>query len=441
LSYPPDRRTLRKLIESLAIFDNVLDDPIGRAARTLAIEPAHAPAARLVALLAEDAEMYPEQLVGDAWQNHLLDRLLAADNVFSRKAEREPLAAMGERLLDQVRHELEMLQALYYQGSPVLAAEAHSTLGDVRGPNWAGHQPVAKGPALHTDRALDVKRQLAASTNWPGLLDALAGVYAESGIGDFSRFHAFRWIRTRDGEHGRLEGIAHPDPIQLSDLVGYEQEREPAVRNAERFAAGYPANNALLYGERGTGKSSTVKAILNAFADRGLRLIDVPKEHLLDLPQILALIRERKQRFILFVDDLSFEEHETWYKPLKAVLEGSVETKPENVIVYATSNRRHVVHERFGDRDFDPDDDVHSMDTLDEKLSLSDRFGLRVWFGGPDQDLYLRIVDALARRDDLRIGMEDLHRRALVWAERHNGRSGRTARQFIDALTGELALP
>ena len=221
----------------------------------------------------------------------------------------------------------------------------------------------------------------------------------------------------------------------------YEREREPAIRNAERFAAGLPANNVLLYGERGTGKSSTVKALLNTFGDRGLRLIDVPKEWLLDLPQILAQVRDRKQRFLLFVDDLSFEENETWYKPLKAILEGSVEARPENVVVYATSNRRHVIREQFTDRMPAADNDVHGMDTLDEKLSLSDRFGLRVWFGAPDQERYLRIVSALAHTRGIALPQEELRERALIWAERHNGRSGRSARQFTDALAGELALP
>ncbi len=441
MTYAPDRRTLRHIIESLAFFEDVLDDPIGKAVRTIAIEPAHTPAARLVSLLAEEAETYPEEIIGDAWQNHLLDRILAADNVFSRKAELASTANMGDRLLSQVRRELGILQQLYWQGTQVLAAEAHSALWDDHAPSWMGHAPVAEGPALHTPAALAFKRELGASTDWPALLDRLAVIYAEAGVGEFSRFRAFRWVHLREGDRGHLEGVSNADQIRLEDLVGYEREREPAVRNAERFAAGYPANNVLLYGERGTGKSSTVKAILNAYSERGLRLIDVSKEHLLDLPQILPKIRERKQRFILFVDDLSFEENETWYKPLKAVLEGSIEEKPDNVIVYATSNRRHVIHERFADRDRYDDEDLHHMDSMDEKLSLSDRFGLRVWFGGPDQDLYLQIVEALAKRRSLALSVDQIRERALIWAERHNARSGRTARQFIDALTGELALP
>jgi predicted AAA+ superfamily ATPase len=223
--------------------------------------------------------------------------------------------------------------------------------------------------------------------------------------------------------------------------VGYEREREPAIRNAERFAAGLPANNVLLYGERGTGKSSTVKALLNEFGDQGLRLIEISKEHLGDFPELMAAVRNRRQRFVLYVDDLSFEEQETHYKALKAILEGGIEARPDNIVLYATSNRRHIVRERFADRSASADDDVHTMDTMEEKLSLSDRFGIRVRFGAPDQVRYLEIVRGIAQRRRVALSDDEIERRALSWARRQNGRSGRTARQFVDALIGELALP
>lgn len=423
MTYPPDRRTLRRLIEGLALFQDVLDDSIGRAVRTLAVEPAHAPAARLVSLLAEEAEFYPEEMVGDAWQNHLLDRVIAADNVFSRKAENEGVSAMGERLLAEVRRELGVLQQLYWQGTSVLAIEAHSPLGDERAPTWAGYRGLGRGPALHSPETLALKRELGDSNDWPGLLDRIAANYAKAGVGDFSRYAALRWVQNRDG-HGRLEGVGHVDPVRLDDLVGYEREREPAVRNAERFAAGHPANNVLIYGEPGSGKSSTVKAILNAFRDRGLRLIDVPSEHLSELPQIIRQLRDRKQRFVVFVDDLAPEQRETWSKPLKAALDGTVEAKPENVVLYATLDRL----------------EANDGESREDKLSLTDGFGLRLWFGPPDQDRYLAIVQALARRRELAISEHELRDRALGWAGQ-NGRSGRTARQFTDALAGELALP
>ncbi len=231
-----------------------------------------------------------------------------------------------------------------------------------------------------------------------------------------------------------------PDPVRLGDLIGYENERELVVRNTEHFVAGHAANNVLLYGDRGTGKSSTVKALLNEYADRGLRLIEVPKSLLGDLARLLRELRGRRERFVVFVDDLSFDDHESHYKDLKAVLEGGVEARPANVLLYATSNRRHLVLERFSDRG-GPLDEIHASDTQQEKLSFSDRFGISVTFGAPDQDRYLRIVSGLAGARGIAIDPAELRRRALEWATWQNGRSGRTARQFVDFLAGELGLP
>jgi uncharacterized protein len=428
-------------MEGLALFRDVLDDPIGRAARTLIEEPANAPAARLLALLTEEAELYPEELVGDAWQNHLLDRLLTAENAFSKKAERVSFSDMGPGLQAEVRRELALLQHLFRDGGNVLAKEAYGALGEVSRGDWTGLRALGLGPPLHAPEAIALKRAFAAAADWSSLAEQLAESYATTGIGNFARFRAFRWVRGRDSGHH--EGVAYPDPIRLSDLIGYEHEREPAIRNAERFVAGLPANNVLLYGERGTGKSSTVKALLNELGDRGLRLIEVSKEHLDDFPEILAPLRHRRQRFLLYVDDLSFEEQETYYKALKAILEGGVEARPDNVVLYATSNRRHIIRERFSDRTVlvDDDDDVHAMDTMEEKLSLSDRFGIRIRFGSPDQTRYLEIVRGLAQRRGIMLSDAELTERALAWTQRQNGRSGRTARQFVDALIGELAMP
>ncbi len=439
MSYPPDRRNLRRALDGLALFRDVFDDPIGRAVRTIAEEPANAPAARLVALLLEEAELYPGEIVGDAWQNHLLDRILGAENAFTRKAERAPAAQMGDGLLRQTRRELALLQQLYQQGGVVLASEAFSALGEVGADGWQGARPLADGSRRLNDVVETMKRTLAASDDWTVLVSDLAGTYASAGAGIFGRYRAFRWEHS--GERGQLAGVDRPDPVRLQELIGYDHEREPVIRNAERFVAGFPANNVLLYGERGTGKSSTVKALLNEFGDRGLRLIEIPKEHLGDYPQLMTLLNQRRERFILYVDDLSFEEQETHYKALKAILEGGIEARPENVILYATSNRRHLVRERFSDRSRGDEDEIHVLDTMEEKLSLADRFGIRVTFTGPDQERYLRIVRSLADGRGVRIARDELDRRALTWAQRQRGRSGRTARQFVDALVGELALP
>ena len=206
-------------------------------------------------------------------------------------------------------------------------------------------------------------------------------------------------------------------------------------------SAGYPALNILLYGSRGSGKSSLVKSLLQAFSKRGLRLIEVSKSELKDLPVIVEKLRNLPQKFILFVDDLSFEEDDDAFKALKVVLEGSLTAKAKNVAVYATSNRRHLIREFFSDRPHPSDgEEVHAWDTLQEKLSFSDRFGLTLTFEPANQETYLTIVRHLAQKANINLSQEVLEFRAKQWATRHNGRSGRSARQFIDYLQGELII-
>ncbi len=432
--------------DELALFRGVLDDEIGHAFRALLaalVEEASARSVRafwgrLFTLLAAEAEPAPEPLVGDAWQNHLLDRLLADDNPFSSKAQRAPVEAMGSALVGQAYIELTALHGLHALDAHRLQAAALRLAPDGHWLGWDGFRPLGAEAAPRDPAARALKERLAAADDWGPLLPALAEHYARAGTGLFARYRAFRWTRS-DGR-GRLEGIAHPDTPRLDELVGYEAERDLLLRNTEHFVAGYPANNVLLYGDRGTGKSSTVRALLTEYGDRGLRLIEVAKAHLPDLPRLLDLLRDRRERFILFVDDLSFHETETEYKELKAVLEGGLEARPANVLLYATSNRRHLVQERFEDRAGAMNGELHGVDTAQEKLSLSDRFGITLTFVAPDQDRYLAIVRALAAARALPIAPEELRRRALAWALRHKGRSGRTARQFVDYLTGELGL-
>jgi predicted AAA+ superfamily ATPase len=304
---------------------------------------------------------------------------------------------------------------------------------------WDRFEPLAGGDGLVATASQTLKERLAASNDWPALAEALAEHYARVGAGPFGRYRAFRWLR-EGAAHGRLIGIAAPDPIRLDQLVGYDRERALVLQNTEQFLAGFPANSVLLYGDRGTGKSSTVKALLNEHAGRGLRLVEVSRDDLGDFPWIIQQLRDRPERFILFVDDLSFDEGERDYRGLKAVLEGSVEARPSNVVLYATSNRRHLVQERWTDRESTLSAEVHGQDTMQEKLSLSDRFGIRVVFPSPDQRRYLAVVESLASQRGLTLESEVLRRRALQWAEWHNGRSGRTARQFVDHLEGELGM-
>jgi predicted AAA+ superfamily ATPase len=237
-----------------------------------------------------------------------------------------------------------------------------------------------------------------------------------------------------------LQGVADPDPIRLEELVGYDEQRRPLLDNIEAFVKGKPANHALIYGERGTGKSSTVKALLNRYGDRGLRLVEVHPDQLNEYQRILPVLRGRPEKFVLFVDDLSFEESETAYKGLKALLEGSVEAKPANVILIATSNRRHLVREFFTDRagGLQQDGEIHGADTVEEKLSLSDRFGLVISFYSPDQDTFLRMVENWAKVEGIKMASGELRARAIQWEKANNVRSGRTARQFINDLMGRI---
>ncbi|MBI2887300.1 MAG: ATP-binding protein [Chloroflexi bacterium] len=393
------------------------------------------------ALLAEAARA-PQGLWGDPWQEHLVNRLLADANPFSQQAEGDPAAAPSGGLLAAVQAELHTLQALHelsltrlqealVEGWPERAERLREL--------WPDLDPLVP-PAPENGSGNGglggMRRRLREATDWATLAPKLAQFYAQMGTGLFSQYRSFRWVM-RDGA-GALEGIPAPDPIRIEELIGYEREQEMVLRNTRHFVQGAPGNNVLLYGDSGTGKSSLVKALLNAFGDSGLRLVEVPKEHLTDFPYIARALRGRRERFILFVDDFSFEEHETEYKALKALLEGSLEARPRNVLIYATSNRRHLVKEQFSDRSAPGDEDVRPHETVQEKLSLADRFGIRVAFLTPDQPRYLAIALALARREGIALPSEEVQRRALQWAQWQHGFSGRTARQFVDDLLGEL---
>lgn len=274
------------------------------------------------------------------------------------------------------------------------------------------------------------------SRPWSECQPFLTKFHREQGAGIFTRCMAFTWESA--GGTGFLKGIPAPDPVRLSDLFGYETERQEVIENTLQFLNGFPANNVLLYGDRGTGKSSTVKALANEYHHQGLRIIEVPKDRLGDYPEIIRILRRRTQKFIIFVDDLSFEEGTDNYTVLKGLLEGSLESRPANVLIYATSNRRHLVKEKFSDRGMWSDEEIHANDTTQVKLSLVDRFGITVVFPAPDQNQYLEIVEGIAAQRGLLITKEELHREALRWEVRHNGRSPRTARQFVDWLQGHL---
>ena len=318
-------------------------------------------------------------------------------------------------LLGGARCDLEELLAL-------LQRDWHKEVSDALGKRVP---PLAElAPPLDPETLLDLNH-----VNAEEVLDNLVTRYAQHGAGLLARYGAFRWT----DQH--LEGIAHPAQNELSRLVGLERPLARLVQNTEAFLARKPAQHTLLYGPRGSGKSTAVRSLLPRFAERGLRLVELSVAHLFDLLSVIEPLRERPHRYILFIDDLSFGEEDTGYAPLKTLLEGSLTERPENVRVYATSNRRHLVTERFSDRPDPLNDDVHAWDTQHERLALADRFGLTLTFPDATQSRYLEIVRGLAAQ----AGLEVNDARAIRFAEWGNGYSGRTAQQFVETLLGELS--
>ena len=268
------------------------------------------------------------------------------------------------------------------------------------------------------------------------MYDIITGFYKEYGVGKFGLNKAFR-VNDDNKEEEFLIPITATSDVQLDDLIGYELQKQKLIANTEAFVHGRMANNVLLYGDAGTGKSTSIKAILNRYYDQGLRMIEVYKHQFKDLQRIITEIKNRNYRFIIYMDDLSFEEFEIEYKYLKAVIEGGLETKPENVLIYATSNRRHIIRETWSDRTDRSDDEMHRSDTVQEKLSLVARFGVTIGYLKPSHQEYLHIVRELAKRyPEITLTEEELALKANQWELRSGGASGRTAQQFINYLVG-----
>lgn len=264
----------------------------------------------------------------------------------------------------------------------------------------------------------------------------VTGFYKDYGVGMFGLNKAFRIIGNENGEV-RFNPINNMDKVMLDDLVGYEIQKQKLIENTEAFVQGRKANNTLLYGDSGTGKSTSIKAIVNQYYDQGLRMIEIYKHQFKDLSTVIARIKNRNYKFIIYMDDLSFEEFEIEYKFLKAVIEGGVETKPENILIYATSNRRHLIKETWNDRnDMESTNGIHKSDTVEEKLSLVNRFGCQICYSKPSHKEFYDIVINLARRNNINMSDEELCAEANKWEISHGGISGRTAQQFINHYLG-----
>ncbi len=285
------------------------------------------------------------------------------------------------------------------------------------------------------ERIEGLARRLSEAAAPEDMKSALTEFYREYGVGKFGLHKAFRVERDENGVHiVPILKIAH---VRLQDLVGYEIPKKKLTDNTRAFVEGKKANNCLLYGDAGTGKSTSIKAIANEYYDRGLRIIEIYKHQFQDLNDVIAQIKNRNYKFIIYMDDLSFEEFEIEYKYLKAVIEGGLEKKPDNVLIYATSNRRHLVREKFSDKE-ERRDDLHASDTVQEKLSLVSRFGVTIFFCAPDKKEFQQIVRVLAERYHITMPEEELLLEANKWELAHGGLSGRTAQQFIDYLLGKM---
>lgn len=268
------------------------------------------------------------------------------------------------------------------------------------------------------------------------IFDIVTDFYKAYGVGMFGLNKAFRITR----ENGYLEfvPINNTEDVRLNDLIGYEIQKKKIVDNTEAFVEGRKSNNALLFGDSGTGKSTTIKAIINEYYDRGLRMIEIYKHQFQDLAQVISLIKNRNYRFVVYMDDLSFEEFEIEYKYLKAVIEGGLEIRPDNVLIYATSNRRHLIKETWTDRnDMENSNGMHRSDTMQEKLSLVNRFGVTISYSKPSQKEYFQIVKGLAEKNGIELEDDKLFLEANKWELSHGGISGRTAQQFINYLAGK----
>ncbi len=273
----------------------------------------------------------------------------------------------------------------------------------------------------------DFAAQLDATATEEDFFAVVKDFYCKYGVGNFGIHKAFYMQ-----DNGEILPVSHIKNTTFDDIYGYTTQKERLIQNTASFAAGGGANNVLLYGDSGTGKSTSIKAVLNTFYEKGIRMIQIQKHHFVHLGALTKQLKKRNYRFIIYMDDLSFEDFEVEYKHLKAAIEGGLEEKPENVLIYATSNRRHLIKETFTDRE--GSDDIHRNESIQEKISLSDRFGLSIFYPKPMQQEYFDIVEHLAEKEGISIDRDMLIAEARKWGVSHGGYSGRTATQFIDQL-------
>lgn len=371
---------------------------------------------------------------GNLWHCYLANLLVNNENSYSKACE-----IRGEipgTINQAALHDIEIFKEFYDYDFAPMAEELDVKAWSLVENYETNRQESKVYNTRICARICDLAERFNADTTPEEMKHTLTAFYKEYGVGKFGLHKSFRVVHDEDGV--KIEPILNIAHVKLSDLVGYEIPKQKLVENTEAFVEGRKANNCLLFGDAGTGKSSSIKGIANEYYDRGLRIIEIYKHQFQDLNEVISQIKNRNYKFIIYMDDLSFEDFEIEYKYLKAVIEGGLEKKPENVLIYATSNRRHLVRERFSDKE-DRVDDLHKGDTVAEKLSLVARFGVTIYFGAPDKKQFQNIVKVLAERHGVNMSEDELFLEANKWEISHGGLSGRTAQQFIDYLLGKEA--
>ncbi len=369
---------------------------------------------------------------GNLWQAYLTFLLVSHENAYSKACERRGAVAgsVNELARSDFSFFLELFRFDFGEMARILGVPHLGVVMDYQGDGGSG------GTFSHRirDSICELSVRLGKAEDAEGFQREITEFYREFGVGDIGLHKAFRV--ERKGKRVRIVPISKIAHVHLDDLVGYEDAKRKLVENTEAFVKGRQANNCLLFGDAGTGKSTSIKAIINQYYGQGLRMIELYKHQFKALNDVIAQVKNRNYRFIIYMDDLSFEEFEIEYKYLKAVMEGGLERKPDNVLIYATSNRRHLVREKFSDKQ-ETDDELHTRDTVQEKLSLASRFGASIYFGAPDKKEYEAIVRGLAKRNGIRMDEDALLLAAERWELGHGGRSGRTAQQFVNDLLGK----
>ena len=367
------------------------------------------------------------------WHNYLTFYLITNENPFSLTCEK--VGANDGSVNEFAKNDFKVFMNLFnYDFRPIedaLGINCFSLISD--------YNAIVKKELMYNKnvsekvQALSLKLETAKDEN--EFFNYVTDFYKAYGVGMFGLNKAFRVI---GGDNGvTFTPINNMDKVMLDDLIGYEIQKKKLVENTEAFVQGRKANNALLFGDSGTGKSTSIKAIVNQYYDQGLRMIEIYKHQFKDLSNVIASIKNRNYKFIIYMDDLSFEEFEIEYKFLKAVIEGGVETKPDNILIYATSNRRHLIKETWNDRnDLESNNGLHRSDTIEEKLSLVNRFGCQINYSKPSQKEFFDIVIGLARKNNVKMTDEELMAEANKWELSHGGISGRTAQQFINYCLG-----